>query len=390
MIKKFLLQNNYLLLILFTTFIISNYTNLPILVLPVSIIICFLTKKSKIIINGKIDSDLALLTFVFLSYILFALFNNNATIVTCILRCVPSIILFAIGYNLTQKNKDNNYIYFILLLTVSLTGIINIYYGLIDTIENGFIVPERMFGDDRDDFEFSTSLITSQVIRTIACVGLFFDNPSYIDNKRLRWFGIILAILGELCAMHYVSRAGILIMALSVIISLLYRFEFNFRTIFFILVTLFVYFYFLQSDAYAAFELKNEVGGDISTGNGRDVRMQYWLEEIRENPLGIANWKERYNQYSWAHNFWIDFTKECGWIPGFALVLFSLRNLYYIICIAFGDKVNKSIAQLILLLGISYTLTLFTEPTMQGTPLLMFSYFMFCGIVKGTYINKLR
>ena len=143
----------------------------------------------------------------------------------------------------------------------------------------------------------------------------------------------------------------------------------------------------MQTDAYAVFELKNEMGGDLATGNGRDERMLYWLNRIIENPIGIVNWQNQYTQYSWAHNFWIDFTKECGIIPGIALVFFSLRNLYYVARIVFNRDINKSVAHLVLLLGIAYFLTLFTEPTMQGAPLLMFSYLFFCGIVRSIYKN---
>ena len=352
-----------------------------------SIFLLLLNKQVGIVHKGKIDTDLLLLAFTFVTYSIIALLNNNIYIMTIITRSIPAVLLFAIGYNLANKNKNTTYWYFILLLTAVFTSVVNIYNGLIDTMQNGFITPERMFGSDREEFAQTTSLICSELIPTIALVGLFFDKPTMVDNKKLRWIGIILAVLGELCAIHYVSRAGILIMALSVIIGLLYRSKLNFRTIFFIALTIIAYFFFLQSDAYFVFELKNESGGDLVTGNGRDERMLYWLGRIMESPLGVADWASQYSLHSWAHNFWIDFTKECGWIPGIALVLFSLRNLYYVARIALRRKTNRSVAQLVLLLGIAYFLTLFTEPTMQGAPLLMFSYLFFCGIVKSIYKN---
>ena len=351
------------------------------------IFLLFLNKQIGFVQKGKIDTDLLILTFTFITYSVFALQNNNTNITTILTRSIPAVLFFAIGYNLTNKNKEATYWYFILLLTAFFTCIVNIYNGLIDTMQNGFIVPERMFGIDKEEFDQTTSLISSEMIPTIACIGLFFDNPNYARNNRLRWFAIILAVLGELCAIHYVSRAGILIMVLSVIIGLLYRFKFNIRTIFFIVVTLLAYLYFLQSDAYAVFELKNETGGDLATGNGRDERMLYWLGRIMESPFGIVNWANQYSLHGWAHNFWLDFTKECGWIPGLALVFFSLRNLYFVACIAFRRKINKSVSHLVLLLGIAYFLTLFTEPTMQGAPLLMYSYLFFCGITKSIYKN---
>ena len=386
MLKKYFTQNNYSLLLLLVSFIISSYMMNYWLMLP-CIFLLLLNKQVKFVHKGKIDADLLLLAFTFASYSIITLFNNNTNLTLIIVRSIPAVLFFAIGYNLANKNRNSTYWYLILLLTAFFTSIVNIYNGLIDTVQNGFIVPERMFGAGRDEFAHTTSLICSELIPTIALVGLFFDNPSYVNNKKLRWFGIGLAILGELCAIHYVSRAGILIMALSVIIALLYRSKFNFRTIFFILITLIAYLLFLQSDAYAVFELKNETGGDLATGNGRDERMLYWLGRIMESPLGVANWANQYSLHSWAHNFWIDFTKECGWISGIALVVFSLRNLYYVVCIVLRRKMNKSVAQLVMLLGIAYFLTLFTEPTMQGAPLLMFSYLFFCGITKSIYKN---
>lgn len=386
MLKKYLIQNNYSLLILLVSFIISSYMMNYWFMLP-CIFLLFLNKQIGFVQKGKIDADLLLLTFTFATYSIIALLNNNTNLTTILTRSTPAVLFFAIGYNLTNKNKDTTYWYFILLLVAFFTSIINIYNGLIDTVQNGFIVPERMFGADKDEFEQTTSLICSEIIPTIACIGLFFDNPSYVNNKKLRWFGIILAILGELCAIHYVSRAGILIMGVSVILGLLYRSKFNLRTISFLIITFAAYLYFLQSDAYAVFELKNETGGDLATGNGRDERMLYWLGRIMESPLGIADWKNQYSLHSWAHNFWLDFTKECGLIPGIALVYFSLRNLYFVARIALRRKMNKSVAQLVLLLGIAYFLTLFTEPTMQGAPLLMYSYLFFCGITKSIYKN---
>lgn len=352
-----------------------------------SILLLLLNKQASIAYKGRIDKDLLLLLFVFASYSVLALFNKNTNLTTIVTRSVPAVLFFAIGFNLASKNKNATYWYFMLLLTVCFTSLVNIYNGLIDTAQNGFIVPERMFGGDKEEFEHTTSLIASEIIPTIACIGLFFDKPNLIDDKRLRWFGFALGILGELCAIHYVSRAGILIMALSIITGLIYRFKLNFKTIFFISITILAYLYFMQTDAYAVFELKNETGGDLTTGNGRDERMLYWINRIMESPMGILDWHNQYYLHSWAHNFWLDFTKECGIIPGIALVFFSLRNLYYVARITFNRHINKSVAHLVLLLGISYFLTLFTEPTMQGAPLLMFGYLFFCGIVKSIYKN---
>lgn len=386
MLKKYLIQNNYSLLILLVSFIISSYMMNYWFMLP-SILLLLLNKQASIAYKGRIDKDLLLLLFVFASYSVLALFNKNTNLTTIVTRSVPAVLFFAIGFNLASKNKNATYWYFMLLLTVCFTSLVNINNGLIDTAQNGFIVPERMFGDEKDDFAHTTSLIASEIIPTIACIGLFFDNPNLIDDKRLRWFGFALGILGELCAIHYVSRAGILIMALSIITGLIYRSKFNFKTIFFISITILAYLYFMQTDAYAVFELKNETGGELATGNGRDERMQYWFDRIKDSPFGVENWANQYSLHGWAHNFWLDFTKECGWIPGLALVFFSLRNLYFVACIAFRRKINKSVSHLVLLLGIAYFLTLFTEPTMQGTPLLMFSYLFFCGITKSIYKN---
>lgn len=386
MIKNYLIRDKYSLLILFVSFIISSYMMNYWFMLP-SILLLLLNKQASIAYKGRIDKDLLLLLFVFASYSVLALFNKNTNLTTIVTRSVPAVLFFAIGFNLASKNKNATYWYFMLLLTVCFTSLVNIYNGIIDTAQNGFIVPERMFGGDKEEFEHTTSLIASEIIPTIACIGLFFDNPNLIDDKKLRWFGFSLGILGELCAIHYVSRAGILIMALSIITGLIYRSKFNFKTIFFILITILAYLYFMQTDAYTVFELKNETGGDLATGNGRDERMQYWLNRIMESPMGIVDWHNQYYRHSWAHNFWLDFTKECGIIPGIALVFFSLRNLYYVARIAFNRHINKSVAQLVLLLGIAYFLTLFTEPTMQGAPLLMFGYLFFCGIVKSIYKN---
>lgn len=386
MLKKYLRQNNYSLLILLVSFIISSYTMNYWFMLP-CIFLLFLNKQIVFLQKGKIDADLLLLTFTFATYSIIALLNNNTNLTTIVTRSIPAVLFFAIGYNLANKNKEAIYWYFILLLTAFFTSLVNIYNGLIDTMQNGFIVPERMFGIDKEEFAQTTSLICSELIPTIACIGLFFDKPNMINNKSLRWIGVIFAILGELCAIHYVSRAGMLIMVLSIVIALLYHMKFNFKSIFFLIISLVAFLFFLQSDAYAVFELKNETGGDLATGNGRDVRMLYWLEENAKKPMGIPDWQNRYNVYIWAHNFWLDFTKECGWIPGIALIFFSLRNLYFVARIALRRKMNKSVAQLVLLLGIAYFLTLFTEPTMQGAPLLMFSYLFFCGITKSIYKN---
>lgn len=386
MIKKFLLKDHYALLVLLFSFIISGLYS-PWLII-IGIFILYLNGNIKFSKKGLIDSDFILLTFILLSYFAFAYLNNNVTIAMAVLRIVPSIMLYMLGYNLVGKNQDTNYWYFFLLVIALSTSFVSVYCSIDDTIKNGFIAPERMFGVNAEEFNYTTSLIASQLIPSIACIGLVFDNPCMIKNKKLKWFGFILGVLGELCAIHYVSRAGILIMAISIIIGLMYRAKFNFRTIVFVLITIFAFWLFMQSDAYTAFELKNEIGGDISTGNGRDERMLYWLYKIMHNPMGIVNWVNEYSLYPWAHNFWLDFTKECGIIPGMALVCFSLKNLFYVVCIAYKKNVNKSLAQLVLLLSVAYLLTLFTEPTMQGAPLLMFSYFMFCGAVKSIYKFK--
>ena len=384
MLKQYLVKDKYSLLILLVSFVVSSYTLDCLYMLP-GLGWLFVNKQLLLFKGNKVDNDFLLLAFTIITYSALAIMNNNIAMKTVITRSLPAVFFYVVGFNLVRKNRNATYWYVFLLFVASFTALSNIYVGLMDSVKHGFITPERMFGDDSDDFSQSTSLISTELIPIISCIGLYFDNPSMIAYKRLRWFGIILAIFGELCAVHYVSRAGILMLGISALVGLIYRSGFNRKTVFFILATIIAFVLFLQSDAYMVFELKNETGGDITTGNGRDERMLYWLGRVVESPMGIPNWLNTYYISAWAHNFWIDFAKECGWIPGIALVIFSLKNLYYVLKIAFIQKINKSVAHLVLLLGIAFFLALFTEPTMQGAPLLMFTYFIFCGIVKSIY-----
>lgn len=107
-----------------------------------------------------------------------------------------------------------------------------------------------------------------------------------------------------------------------------------------------------------------------------NLRWQYSSEILQQLPSHLLGGIE-HNSY--AHNLWVDVAREAGIIPFCLYILFSL-----IICSNLWEFMNNSrlsheIRILMLSIQLSCMLSFFTEPIMQGAPLIFSLYCYTCG-----------
>lgn len=290
-----------------------------------------------------------------------------------------SCVLFMLGRSLIKKNNDDDLYYIGLLIIVALfTGIYNIAISIGDMIEHG-IVNLQVITDRKDLYDETwrpTSLLAAELAPLISCIVLFFVISDNNKTNKIARFGGFLSIIGLICTMHFVSRSAFIVAVACLTIGIFYSHKRH--TIRMLLLLAILVVLFLNTGFGELFEYKNNAT-DTATGNGRIERVSYWLNLVLQHPYGVPNYKNHW--VPWAHNFWIDFAKEGGWIPGICLVIFSLLNVKDIVLVLKNKNMLANIKLLVFSMGLAFLLAFSVEPIFGGADYGMFAYFFFCGLV---------
>lgn len=326
----------------------------------------------------KIPGAVGILAIIFVLFYINSQLTGFVTTANVIWYAIPSILGIIIGYNtfITKSNTSYYNLFDLLYVLAFSLAILNIFITVIDIYQIGLINPGRKLSILSGDDEVQT--ITSRTIElSLAISGismLFFRNSA--AQKNIVNLYIITGVLAELCTLHYVSRTGIAILLVSIIIGLIYRYKLSLKFLLILLTLIAVTITFIaDSELYEVFAAREQYDNNIYDAGGRTERWAIGFDLLMNNWYG-------YQSSTWyAHNFWLDFGRDGGFIPFILLAIFSLYILYTSLRIQGKTFIPDYVRYNILLFSIIFFIAFFTEPVHTGTQISMYYYFIFCGIV---------
>lgn len=316
----------------------------------------------------------AILSFVFLGY-----YNGNITVQMVLFYTITSFTFYYIGCYIVDKCKTQSEMLYIFTLIIISMALPHIVVTVIDIFEVGLVNPDRILTSisGNDNGQRSVTQRTVEISLCIGAISFFFIKPKNKLQDKTKRLLVIAAVICELCSLHYVSRTGIAILCIGLIIGLLFSWGVSFKSCAILLILFLGYTYVQNSELYQVFADRNTDYSNVSNVGLRTVRWEWGLEEIQRHPYGSTTYQNAI--HSFAHNFWIDYGKISGIIPFVLLIVFSLRNLYQ--TLAVGFKRIGLMSYFAFAFTPIFIATLMTEPIHEGAPVYMFVYILYAGMI---------
>lgn len=343
--------------------------------------LCFMYRDKRALPN---------LTFILLAaalftFLLFGYLNGNITIQMVIFFSFSSICFFYIGSYLVDHSRSEAEIIYVFALVIIAMALPHIIVTIQDIFTVGLVNPDRILTSiaDGGDGQRSVTQRTVEISLCIGSIAFFFAKPKSNLGVRTKKILVIVACICEICALHYVSRTGIAILCIGLLIGFLFSWGISIRSCALLLVLFIGYHYVQNSELYDVFAARDTDYSNVSNVGLRTVRWEWGLKEIKENPFGSTTYM--YALHSLAHNFWIDYGKISGYIPFVLLILLSIRNLFQSIII--GLRRIGILSYFAVVYTPIFIATLMTEPVHEGAPLYMFVYFMYIGMINRIYFK---
>ena len=347
---------------------------------PVLTLLCFIIILIRDLVRNKFCMALDLPTlFITISLIVFLFIgvnSGNVSLKNAIWYTVPSMCAIFIGYNFSYKFNSQQYILYLLFLISLFLALPHIIVTGIDILQTGLVNPERtlsIYGDS--DTQRSVTGRTVELSLAICGISLIFSKSKNLQI--IKKYYIYLAIIAELCTLHYLSRTGIFLFLIALAIGFLSYAKLNNKTIGIIVLLIIFFLIFISSNLFSLFAEREIEGSSISDAGGRTERWVDGFSLLIQNPRGyvIEDW--------YAHNFWLDFGAAGGLISFFLLSIYSIIILVKSFLLNKTTYLEKNSCFILKLVEIIFFLTLFTEPVHSGAPAYMYMYFMISGFVNG-------
>lgn len=335
-------------------------------------------------------TNLIILLIVFWLYRSNGISNGTITNIPGWIITISSILMYLIGMSYGkyyQSGKDVLYIFFMLSIAFALPHLL---LTIEDIFKTGLINPERHL-EILDEDQRNTTQRVIELSLCLSAISFTFCNTKVRkSNKEINYF-VLLSIIAFICSLHYVSRTGIALFGISLLLGfLLFRKKgttFNITAVLLVIAAVAIFNNTAIGSIYA--ERETTAGASIIEGGGRFEKWGIWTALVLSNPGGIRELDSLQDFYGFAHNMWIDFGKYAGVASFFLLIFFSLRNVYHCVAIYFNKHVNDSLLkQLILIFVIIFFLANMTEPIHEGSPSYFYLYFFFCGITDVIYFQN--
>lgn len=333
-----------------------------------------------------------------ITFYLFAAFSDQFFSPAKYLMYLFLPVLFYLSGVLIAKNSNlQSLLNILLLLTVSIAAI-PLLSVIKDILINGFItiirgVPLIGSGDEIVNATF----INACFVPIISGAGLILFKCNTTFDRQYKSILFILFAIVFILLFRIGSRTGLVLSALSFLLALLSnlkritRKRLTFIIIFSAIVIAFIIYYTtLNNQILLVFDsrMNSDVYG-VDTVGGRSQLWSYYLSKIFDYPFGGIP-KSPFLMNSYAHNLWIDTARTTGLIPFIILIIFSTLVIKDSWWLYKHIDSNRFAFSAILLCQILILTQFFTEPILEGAPMLfMFGCFTF-GMVKSLKNNFVR
>lgn len=323
-------------------------------------------------------------------YATFTHFNGvSKSMFQLLCNLLSPTIFYIFGKHIVKKNTKKEVVAFI-AISLFAFSIMAISDVIKDIGYNGFANITRQIETSGREASLSATLFALVFSLNICGLGVFI---SYNDKKTIiPYFFLALCIASLVSNMHLINRTAIVLFVLVTLISIMYKYR---KNIFFILfsialVTIIIMLLFkygiISSDVIEAYEqraLYDEIN-DRGLTSERDVRWILSIKNIFIYPFGWRNELIGFNPY--AHNLWLDVARDAGFFPFTILIIASCMSIKDILRISLSNF--KTYNAVLTLLYITFFISSFVEPVIQGIPLYFYLFTMLWGISRQSIINK--
>lgn len=377
-----------ILILVLSMNIFNKFFYLVLVLFAVLMLFCF---KEKIYLNVN-------LLYIFIFCMFYMLFTHSTlyginNILKIFLYAVGYIIgLFLVKQNGTQEKMITKYI-LLIAFGACFHGVLNF---VINYLDFGFNPPSRNLPDIwTGEIWGATGHNTVFAIFIGSVYYLFFIQKKFI-LKSIGLIGLISMILFNLMT---ASRTVFFLLVFVFIVSLFSQMfitkKIKTKTILIILISLF----FLENMYSLNLFGMRDIIGDTPLYNrlivledsndiesSRFYRQEIYLSNLYNYPFGGNNIK---NQIGYAHNLWLDTYDSAGVFPTLFLIMFVLSVLLNVFKLLKSKYINNEFK--VLLIGVYSALIsqFMVEPILEGVPWL---FILFC-IISGMtdqYLNVLK
>lgn len=321
-----------------------------------------------------IRTSLLILVLAMIFYLEESLSTNTGTLFNGLMLVVMSYVSYSIGAKFSSHNRTERSYFFLLLFIVVFVALPHLYITIYDIWENGLLNPERTLSIIDADHQRAVTQRTVELSLALGSSAFFFFKTDDIILKVYKIILILVSVLALLCTLHYVSRTGLVIFGVSLILGFILQGRLSLQSILIIVIVIMIFNEVSNTELFEIYGEREIAGSSISDFGGRTNRWAWAWDYIFSNPLGGR--KETYN---YAHNFWLDFGKDGGLLAFLLLVMFSLYYLFNALKTKLLCIIPKSISYISIVIAFSFFLALFTEAVHEGCPIFMYCFFIVCG-----------
>lgn len=295
------------------------------------------------------------------------------------------IAYYIVGKRCVQRSTSTSDIGLFILCTILASSLFLYVLTVKDIAMYGLVTGDRSFAILENTTENGGLAATLYgMVASFGIAGLAYPVLYGLRNNIKSWLFLLCGVCSLLVVLHLVNRTGLVLLALVLILSILYRTQAKPSTIIVTLLCVGVVYILLHSigimntelfDAYAAREEEADYGA--ATAGGRTERWLWALEYLFSHPFG---WYFDYSnqKFGYAHNLWLDVARCTGIIPFLLLVSITIRQLattiklYRIKSNPFGGFIATVMIMFLLQAGV--------EPTMEGMSTYFYLICMLWGI----------
>lgn len=299
----------------------------------------------------------------------------------------PAIFYF-FGKYIVYRYQSDKTVYFFLFFICFLFSILPFLANAKSVIEQGFMQERnlRLFWMERGQVQAATG-IGGYFALNMSLLPLIFTKKTTNLQKKLAIFSIFLFAIGIFSTLNMSNRTGLLITFISLVIFI-YLSKDNlkslFFSIFFIILILVLYFndiwgfrFWFEHTAY----FDRLANTSIYEEGSRYLIWKRNLIGLINNPYG--NFKPHIGN-DFAHNLWLDVGLRTGFIPLLPLLVFTISAMISVFKLVNNKQHDHFLRVLIVCFAISFYVTFFLEPILEGIFILFLIYCFYFGIVVGT------
>lgn len=333
-------------------------------------------------VTKYIDKTAVLLLSFSIAYCLTLMCFDVASWTNLISYLICPFLFYCFGQFVVDRVDNIDQLTIFWSISILLFSVILYMSAIQDIIQNGFVNITRSFsiwGASTERSAISATLYG--LIASLGLVGLPFFFIKTGTKPIIKCIFLILGICSIMTVLQLVNRTGLVVVALTFIILILYNYKSRFFHIIAACAALIFIFCLLiklqiiNQDVFQAYIDRNDGVGSVSTAGGRTERWITGFQNIFIYPFGWAHAKI---QYSYAHNLWLDVAGAGGilsFIPLAIATVFSYKIFFKLL--RFRDR---KFMPLLLGLNVCFFLSSFVEPVIEAIPLYFYLYLMLWGM----------